>query len=298
MNKKSSQYGKSLLIGIGLLLIGGFVLSRRSDNTEPSQGELVAASSITHGHGLAVDVADPSKLYIATHHGLLLLKDEKDLYRVGKSRDDYMGFSPHPGDPKVFFSSGHPSFGGNIGFQKSTDGGFTWKKVSNGLGGPVDFHAMAVSPVDPNIVYGWYRGDLQHSKDGGKTWEKFATPVPLVSLAADTESIHRLYAASSQGLLISNDQGKTWQTLLTGFVSVVAVHPQNAQILLSFSEKFGLAQSKDAGTNWEKIAESFSGETPLFISFNRRNPAIVYLLTEKNSIYKSTNSGDIWQKIR
>ncbi|MBI2030127.1 exo-alpha-sialidase, partial [Candidatus Kaiserbacteria bacterium] len=54
-----------------------------------------------------------------------MLENEKDLYRVGKSRDDYMGFSPHPTEADVFFTSGHPSRGGNLGFQKSDDGGAT-----------------------------------------------------------------------------------------------------------------------------------------------------------------------------
>jgi photosystem II stability/assembly factor-like uncharacterized protein len=298
MNKKSGQSWKWFLVIIGVVLVVSVALYRSGSKSRSAEGELMPASSITHGHGLAVDVTDPTKLYIATHHGLLLLKDEKDLYSVGKSKDDYMGFSPHPTDSKIFFSSGHPSFGGNVGFQKSEDGGVTWKKISNGLNGPVDFHAMAVSPVDPNLVYGWFRGEVQRTKNGGKSWEKFATPVPVVNLAADTKVENRVYAASPKGLLVSNDHGETWQTLLTGFVSVVVAHPKDSSILLSFSETFGLARSKDTGTSWEKISENFSGETPLFISFNKQDPAIVYLPTEKNSVYKSINSGDIWQKIR
>ena len=52
----------------------------------------------------AVDPNDASKLYIATHYGLFLLEDEQNLYQVGNTRDDYMGFSPHPTDSSVFFS--------------------------------------------------------------------------------------------------------------------------------------------------------------------------------------------------
>ena len=46
---------------------------------------LIPATEITHGHGLGLDPNDTSKLYIATHHGLYLLKDEKNLFEVSRS---------------------------------------------------------------------------------------------------------------------------------------------------------------------------------------------------------------------
>lgn len=297
MSKSSKNY---IGIVVAAVVIGaGFLFSQRDSSTanNSASSNLYPEQSITHGHGLAVDVKDSSKLYIATHNGLLLLQNEKDLYRVGKSKDDYMGFSPHPTNPQVFFTSGHPRYGGNIGFQKSEDGGFTWQKVSNGLNGPVDFHAMAVSPVDPDLVFGWYKGDLQRTTDGGETWEKFPTAVPVVQLAADTKNENIVYAATPAGLHKSSDKGQSWQQLFEGFVSAVAVHPQS-QGLLSFSEKFGLASSNDGGQIWERIEQNFNGETPLFISFYRRKPELVYLLTEKNSVYKSSDSGAAWNKIR
>ena len=142
---------------------------------------------------VAIQSTDSNKVYIATHHGLLVLVNEKDLFRVGTSRDDYMGFSVHPTNPNTYFSSGHPATGGNVGFQKSEDAGMTWKKISNGLGGPVDFHAMAVSPVNPDLAFGWFQGNLQRSTDGGKTWVKFATSVPYVALAGDTKDENVIY---------------------------------------------------------------------------------------------------------
>ena len=298
MNKKIII---ALIVIVALFAV--VLLSQQGKDNENKQGsvskELNPVSAITHGHGLAVDVADPSKLYIATHHGLLVLEDEKDLYRVGDAQDDYMGFTPHPADAKIIFSSGHPATGGNIGFQKSEDAGFTWEKISDGIQGPVDFHAMTISPANPKLVYGWYRGALQRSMDEGKTWEVATTTnYPIINLAADPKDENIVYAASPQGLLVSTNKGKDWATLFDGFVSVVSIDPNDSQKLLSFSEKNRLAKSSDGGKTWEKLIESFSGETPLFIAFNKQNPEIVYILTEKNSIYKSSDSGNNWSKIR
>lgn len=294
-----------VIVLVLVTIVGFFLLTQQGKNSSTNQEtkkasqELNPVDAITHGHGLAVDVADSNKVYIATHHGLLLLVNEKELYQIGESKDDYMGFSPHPKNPKAFFSSGHPSFGGNIGFQKSDDGGFTWIKVSDGVDGPVDFHAMAVSPINPDLIYGWYRGALQRSTDGGRDWKSISnTNFIIVSLVASPKDENTVYAASPQGLFVSKNKGASWDRILEGFVSVIAINPSDSQKLLSFSEAQGLAKSNDSGKTWEKISESFLGETPLFISFNKQKPETTYLLTEKNSLYKSIDSGNTWSKIR
>ncbi len=289
---------KIIYITVAALLIasGLWFATRSSATNEKPTLEYIPVRSITHGHGLAVDPNNSDLLYIATHHGLLVLKNEKDLFQVGKKQDDYMGFSPNATDSSVFYSSGHPESDGNIGFQKSDDGGFTWKHISNGLNGPVDFHAMAVSPVDSNVVYGWFQGDLQVTEDGGSTWKKYQTHFPVVNLAADTANAKIVYASSPLGLYKSNDGGITWVRLFEGFVATAAVNPKNQRVL-SLSEKYGLAESSDGGSTWKSTSEKFSGETPLFITFYRGNPDLVYLLTERNSLYKSADGGTTWKKL-
>lgn len=87
---------KKLVIGIiVLVLLGGVIWwSNKKPNPSPvevsnqsDQQKLYPESEITHGHGLAVDVTDSAKVYIATHHGLLVLVNDADLYRVGTSND-------------------------------------------------------------------------------------------------------------------------------------------------------------------------------------------------------------------
>lgn len=306
MNKTSKTY---IWIAVTVVVVGGgiLLLSQRGGNTSSNSpsSNLYPEQAISHGHGLAVDVKDPNKLYIATHYGLLMLVNEKDLFRVGKSRDDYMGFSPHPTESSVFFSSGHPSYGGNIGFQKSEDGGITWKKVSNGVNGPVDFHAMAVSPVNPNLIYGWYQGNLQRSTDQGKNWEIVNRDLLPVYLAADSQDENVVYAATprGQGVMVSRDKGVSWNSLSLnlegGAVSVIAIHPKDANVLLTFSEKLGgLGKSMDQGKTWQKVSEAFNGETILHIAFDRNSPGAVYALTHENKLYKSIDAGDTWNQIR
>ena len=66
---------KTLVIILSLVaIIGGWLLLKGSSNSETATTakELIPISAISHGHGLAVDLNDPNKVYIATHYGLIL----------------------------------------------------------------------------------------------------------------------------------------------------------------------------------------------------------------------------------
>ena len=305
MERKHTMNKKILIFGlIALIIIISVTIRLTSHSPKPVVRTLIPATEITHGHGMALDTKDPTKLYIATHHGLYVLKDDKNLYQVGENHNDYMGFSPDVNNPGVYFSSGHPETGGNIGFQKSEDGGFTWKQISDGLNGPVDFHALSVSPVDSSLVFGWYKGDLQRSTDGGKSWTAISTGFPATSLTADPKDKNLLYATTPAhaGVEVSRDQGKSWSVLSAdlegGTVSTVAVNPQETTKLLAFSEKLGgLGKSSDSGKTWQKVNETFNGEEVLYIAISRQDPTIAYALTHTNSVYKSLDGGESWKKV-
>lgn len=302
---------KYLIVAVILLVFLSFVFiltQRKEGNKQAEFGstskELHPIDSIIHAHGLAVDPTGQN-LYIATHHGLFLLKNDKDLYQVGDSDDDYMGFSPNAKDSKVFFTSGHPKTGGNIGFEKSEDGGFSWKQISSVENEPVDFHAMSVSPVNPNLAFGWFQGKLYRSIDGGNKWENFLTKFLVTSLVADPKDENVLYATTPQGLgvMISRNKGQDWQPLSDdlkgGIVSVIAVNPGDSNKMIVYSEKLGgLGISSDGGKTWQKGSESFNTEEVLYIAYTSQNPSIVYALTYKNAIYKSIDGGKSWNKIR
>lgn len=274
-----------------------------SKKTGSDDAYLTPVSQLRDAHGLAVDSADPKKLWIASHTGLHLLKDDTELYLVGSGRDDYMGFSTHPTDPDTFFTSGHPSRGGNLGFQKSTDAGKTWQKVSNGLNGPVDFHSMTVDRIDPKIVYGVYQGQMQKSLDGGKSWEYIAeVPEGVIQLVAGA-SMNTVYAATQEGLRTSRDQGKTWvivnNDMKRGAVVSVAAHPKNDKELIAYSQRLGLVKSQDGGTTWTKLDTPLSAdELVLYLAYDPSNPLGIYMLTRSLSIYKTTDGGMEWSKVR
>lgn len=267
----------------------------------PSQAETALVSlAETHVHGLAVDRGNGKRLFIATHDGLLVLENDSSLVYAGRSRDDFMGFSPHPTESDVLFSSGHPSFGGNLGVQKSTDGGESWEKISNGgSAGPVDFHAMAVHPADPDLILGWYAGSLHRSTDGGKNWEIITQLPPAISLAGDSRNADVLYAATQQGLLSSTDKGATWSAVPElQNVIVLDIEPDTTSggLLLSTAEgimMFGPGLGGGMITN--ALGPVPGSEPALHIAIDPNASQVVYAIAG-HSLYKSTDGGKTWQK--
>ena len=287
---KTSIVKKVAVAGAIALAVTTVGLTLRSEAADTMMvGELPRH---THIHGLAVDGKDPSKLLIATHHGLFRAGTDGKAERISVVQD-LMGFSPHPSDPTTLYASGHPAQGGNLGFIASTDQGRTWKQVSPGVNGPVDFHQMAVSPADPNTIYGSY-GGLQISRDAGKTWKLGGpTPEKLIDLTASAKSVDTLYAATESGLLRSTDAGKTWKPLLEGApVTLVEVTPDGT--LYAFVVNRGFVRSLEGSSEFETLTNDIGGGFLLHLAVDPANPDRLFAATGKGRVLASSDQGRTW----
>ena len=246
----------------------------------------------THIHGLAIDRNDPAYLLIATHHGLYRAGPDGNAELVSVVQD-FMGFNPHPNDPNTLYASGHPVGGGNLGFIASSDGGKTWTEISLGANGPVDFHQMTVSPADPDTVYGAY-GNLQVSRDAGKTWEEVGpTPEKLIDLAASAKDPDIVYAATELGLLISLDAGKSWKALLEPApVTMVEVTADGAVYAFVYGQ--GLAWAKEGTFNWSTAADDWGRQYILHLAVDPADPNRLFAATGDGQVLASADQGQTW----
>jgi photosystem II stability/assembly factor-like uncharacterized protein len=248
----------------------------------------------THYHGIAFARSGSATLLLASHHGLFALTKDGEATRVSPVHD-YMGFSPDPIDPLSYYASGHPAGGGNSGFLKTTDGGATWKQLSPGVGGPVDFHQMDVSPADPKTIYGSY-GQLQISRDGGQSWSVAGTPpTGLIALAASGLKADQLYAATKQGLYVSADAGASWQPL--GFagevVSTAKVGSDGSLFAFVLGRGF-MKASESKPDEWTLLSNGFGGAIPLHIAIDPANARHLALTTQDNGVLESVDGGATW----
>ncbi len=158
----------------------------------------------------------------------------------------------HPTDPDIVYVAavGHLwGYSGIRGLFKTTDGGKTWEKLSNGL--PDDEKTgcteIKMHPVDPDVLFcamyhrlrkPWHfhsgspSGGIFKTEDGGKTWHKLIQGLPIGDtgrigidicrskpevVVASVEASDQLPADMSvpgPGVYRSDDEGETWRYLL------------------------------------------------------------------------------------
>ncbi|MBN9360722.1 MULTISPECIES: exo-alpha-sialidase [unclassified Devosia] len=254
----------------------------------------VPLSEISHIHGVGFDPSRPGSILLATHYGVFRSNPEGVAETVSADTNDYMGFSPDPSDAKRLLASGHPSEGGGMGVILSTDSGVTWKKIADGVGGPVDFHAMSISRADPKVIYGLY-GGVQISRDGGATWS-VAGPGPeqVIDLAASPIAADTVYAGTRSGLMQSTDAGKTW-ALFGPPQPVTLVEATTDGSLYAFFAGTGLFQLPKDGKG-VALGSDFGERYILHLATDPADAAHVVAVTDESVVLESRDGGKTWQR--
>jgi hypothetical protein len=169
----------------------------------------VPLAELSHIHGIEFDPSDNSILF-ATHHGIFRFRNGGPAVLISPDRADYMGFTLTASGAAI--ASGHPESGGNLGVIQSLDFG-NWTKLSDGVDGPVDFHAIASASANPAILYGLYQGGIQTSTDAGETWQWSGDAPPQTFDIAASPDGHRLFAATAEGVRVTEDGGRSWAAI-------------------------------------------------------------------------------------
>ncbi len=307
----------AMLIGVGIIVgMTGFLAYSPSQTTlAVANPQNIALVSWNHIHSIGIDPKDQDTVYVATHHGLYRWSENSGWGVVGAEKFDLMSFITHPYESNIMYASGHPPAAPvlNLGFMGSTDAGLTWQKISNVLdSSPIDFHAMAISAADPNIIYGYSSHEgLFKTTDGGKNWEQINLPrdsAGILSLAAHPKDVNQVIAVTNDGkTLRSLDQGKTWKYVNWVSMEFTVVAYGNDGTLYAFVTKdpmgmgmgMRIAKSIDDGKTWVPIGSGFAnGEVVFAIAASPSNPEMVYtasMLGTKTgtilSVYKSSDGG-------
>ena len=289
-----------------LLVAGVYAVWPRSRPAAPS-GETVV-TEFPHIHGMAVDPQNPDALYLGTHGMLVKVIKKTQWVRVGRAGYDLMGFNIHPTQPGTLITSGHPGPGdprpNPLGLEVSRDGGQTWTPLS--MEGLADFHAMAVSPADPQVIYAWNvsgRAGFYKSTDGGATWTLLPVPIRQVyALAALPDNPSRVVAGTDAGLLRSSDGGITWTagTLVNVPVTAVAVHPAQSQIWYAYAAPpgAGLMRSSDGGTTWAPAGFVVGDRDAIgYLALHPADPNQLYLATYESHLFWSGDGGRTQQQL-
>ena len=194
--------------------------------------------------------------------------------------------SPH--DPNTVYTAGNVVF-------KSTDRGHSWEEISGDLttndkskqrtsGGEIyqdntaaEFHCTILyideSPVEKGVIWvGTDDGNVQLTRDGGKTWTKLNDRIKGLPDFAWVSKIHASEHDAGTAFVtvdqhrmddfrphafMTTDYGRTWMKISNGlpqddYVKVVRQDPINPDVLYAGMEH-GIFASWDKGKSWAKI---------------------------------------------
>lgn len=194
------------------------------------------------------------------------------------------------GEPHTYYMG---STGGGV--WKTTDDGITWRNISDGFFKTGSVGSIAVAESDPNVVI---VGMGEHAARGVMT-------------------------SMGDGVYKSTDAGKTWKHIGLDYsrhISDVIIHPTNPDLIYITaqgaqygpSEDRGIYRSVNGGESWEKILYVDDRTGPSSLSMDMNNPRILYAAMwqhsrypwimnsggEKSGLYKSTDGGTTWNKMK
>lgn len=179
------------------------------------------------------------------------------------------------------------------GLWKTTDGGTTWRPVSDKFFKTSSVGAVAVSESNPDIVYvgmgetelrgNIIQGDgVYKSIDGGKAW----TQVGL----KETQAISRIRIHPTNPDLV--------------YVSALG-HPYGP------NDARGVFRSKDGGKTWEKVLFKSNKAGAVDLAMDPRNPSVLYASIweafrtphslssggPEGGLFKTTDGGSTWTEL-
>ena len=244
----------------------------------------VGLESSEHIGKIIVDPRDSGVVYVAAQGPLWSKGGDRGLYKTtdGGAKwdrvleiDEYTGVTDvvfDPRNPDILYAAAYQRHrrvwtlidgGPGSALYKSTDAGASWNKLENGL--PKEEMGrigLAVSPVDPDVVYaiveaageasGFYR-----STDAGGNWKKMSdyvsdSPQYYQEIVADPKEIGRVYSLDTW-MKVTEDGGATFKKVGEKAKHVdnhaLWIDPDDTQHLLAGCDG-GVYESFDRGATW------------------------------------------------
>ncbi|NNF26742.1 MAG: hypothetical protein HKN73_05965 [Gemmatimonadetes bacterium] len=225
-----------------------------------------------------------------------------------------------PADPQILYAAtyqrrrrawGFVGGGPGSGIHKTTDGGTTWREVSEGLPqGDMGRIGLAVSPRNPNLIMAVVEADdggVFRSEDKGESWRKVndlnQRPMYYSTLRIDPNDEQRVYQVAG-ALHRSTDGGASFTALPMELEYNMGVHvdhhalwidPEDSDHMILGNDG-GVYSTWDRGDNWTFIANLPIGQF-YDVDLDMADPYYVYGGLQDNNSYRGPSRTRRYQGI-
>ncbi len=210
----------------------------------------------------------------------------------------------------------HRLYVGTIGegLWRSTDGGETFVRASDGMFVECHVRALAVHPRDPRTLYLGSEQGLFRTTDGADHWTRVESPLngqqiwAVCLLPQNPEVV--LAGTCPSRLFRSADGGQTWAEpavdirqacprIMHTRVTTLLADPTEPETVWAGVEIDGLVRSRDSGQTWQKVGSGLSSldiHAVAIIPADGRDKRL--LASTNNDVNLSMDEGETWRPLQ
>ncbi len=265
-------------------------------------------------------------VYVGTQHGPYRSTDHGEHWEKLDVPDHGLpvwSLLVEPHDPRVLYAGYE-----NCEIFRSEDGGAHWEQlpvvvrfpeitVAHGANPAKRILELAVSPADPNEIYGAIEvGGLIRSLDGGEHWENVSHGQYVNDDTVDMHGVlvgrwrpGTVFAISRAGLFSSTDQGAHWASARLEplnpkgqtYCRDIRETPGDPRTMwvaagATFQSEVGvLFRSKDGGASWARVDMGLKPQSTMFaVAFDERQPRRMFTAASGGEVFASEDGGTSW----
>jgi photosystem II stability/assembly factor-like uncharacterized protein len=252
-----------------------------------------------------VDVRDPNRLFVAAlghpygpnaERGIFRSTDGGQTFQKVLYRDEYTSGNDvriDPGDPNTVYATlwqqqqsfieGGAFGGSGNGIFKSTDGGTTWKPLTDGLP-PVIQANITIARSNSKVLYAMVAGAAQPGAGGTGT-------VGFYKTIDGGEHWFLAVNGAAGNPPTRQPDNRPLGRIGGGDLPTVAVDPNNSNVVYSASVVFW--RTEDGGLTWSAVRGAPGGDDYQKAWINPNNSDIILTVTDQGAVV-SANRGVSW----
>ncbi|HWW88776.1 MAG TPA: hypothetical protein VNZ26_34525, partial [Vicinamibacterales bacterium] len=257
-----------------------------------------------------VDPRNPSRLFVAAlghpygpnaERGIFRSVDGGTTFQKVLYKDEYTSGNDviiDPSDPNVVYATlwqqqqsfieGQGFGGAGNGIFKSTDGGTTWKPLTDGLPSVIQAN-IAIAASNSRVLYAAAAGSAPGAAGG-----RGANPTTgVVGFYKSTDGGEhwKLVITAAAGPEQTKVDGRPLARIGGGDLPTVAVDPKNENVVYTASTV--MWRSEDGGVNWSAVRGAPGGDDYQKVWINPTDPRILLVVSDQGGVV-SSNRGASW----